>query len=107
MATTTIHQSKPQWRFERPHRVRLFAESVSVTDTISRHQNDIYWAMAKKFAETDRYKWAESNNIKLEWTYDDQAINWNRLCMFYADLTESQYIDYSLRFFNHHDEEWK
>ena len=106
MDTKATQQSKHQWRYERPHRVRLFAENISVTDTFSRHPDEVYWTMAKKFADTDRYKWAESNNIKLEWTYDDQAISWNRLCMFYADLTESQYVDYSLRFFKHR-EDWK
>lgn len=94
-------------RYHRPYRVRLFSSSIPVRETIDLHANEIYWRMANKFKETPQYSWVEDNDIKIDWEYNDTELAWARQCMFYADLTDSEYIDYCLRFFDHHNEAWK
>ena len=106
MDTKASTQSKPQWRYERPHRVRFFTESIHINDATHKHANEIYWDYAKKFSQTPEYAWVEANGIDLQYTVDDRAQDWHKQIRFYGDLSESQYVDYALRFFVHL-EEWK
>lgn len=107
MDTNVTHQSKPQWRFERPHRVRLFAHRKHIKDTLYLTNHAMYIEAAQHFSQTEKYEWAERNNIKLNFDIDDNSVDWFKQIRFYADLTESEYTDYCLRFFNHWDEDWK
>ena len=110
MDTTVTHQSKPQWRFERPHRVRLFAHKEHINNVYNNlstwDDKSLYLKAAELFSKTDRYQWAETNGVRLDFDIDDNSIDWFKQVRFYADLTEEQYVDYSLRFFRHL-EEWK
>lgn len=106
MDTTATHQSKPQWRFERPHRVRFFTESIHINLATNINAKDLYWEVAKKFSETPEYAWVEANGIDLQYAIDDRAQDWHKQVRFYGDLTESQYVDYTLRFFTH-GKDWK
>jgi hypothetical protein len=106
MDTTVTHQSKHQWRYERPYRVRFFTESIHINDAFNKHQNELYWDYAKKFSLTPEYAWVEANDIDLQYDVDSRAQDWHKQIRFYGDLTESQYVDYALRFFVHL-EEWK
>jgi hypothetical protein len=99
-------QSKPQWRYERPHRVRLFTESIHINDAHKMNHKELYWSTANKFSLTPEYQWANDNEIQLDYMVDDSVMAWNKTIIFYADLNESQYVDYALRFFVHR-EEWK
>ena len=104
---TATHQSKPQWRFERPHRVRLFAHRRHINDALRLTTHALYMEAAQHFSQTAKYEWAERNNVKLNFEIDDNTVDWFKQIRFFADLDETQYTDYCLRFFNHHDEEWK
>lgn len=106
MDTKVTEQSKHQWRYDRPHRVRFFVDSIHINDSFNRHANEIYWDYAKKFSQTPVYAWVEANGIDLQYDVDSRAQDWHKQIRFYGDLTESQYVDYALRFFVH-QEEWK
>ena len=106
MAIKISEQSKPQWRYERPHRVRFFVDSVHASYAVNHHDKELYWEMAKKFSQTPEYAWVEANEIDLQYIVDDRAQDWYKQVRFYGDLTEAQYVDYALRFFVH-QEEWK
>lgn len=67
----------------------------------------MYLKAAEQFSQTDKYAWAERNNIKLDFDIDERSVDWFKQVRFYADLSESEYTDYCLRFFHHHDENWK
>jgi hypothetical protein len=107
MDTKATQQSKPQWRYDRPHRVRFFVDSIHANDATRKHANELYWDMAKKFSLTPVYQWVEANGIDLQYTVDDRAQDWHKQIRFYGDLTEAEYVDYALRFFDHHNETWK
>lgn len=105
MDTQITHQSKHQWRYNRPHRVRLFAYRKHINEFKG---NDIlYFEAAKEFSQTNKYSWVENNNVKLAFDIDDLSIDWFKQVRFYADLDEVEYTDYCLRFFDHHNEDWK
>ena len=106
MDTQASQQSKPQWRFERPHRVRLFTEALHIQDASKLGDKEIYWHCANKFSETREYAWASENDIKIEYMIDDQTFSWHKTVIFYANLSEGEYVDYALRFFVHRME-WK
>lgn len=107
MDTQATLQSKPQWRYERPHRVRLFTEALPINDAAKMGAKEIYWHCANKFSDTKEYQWVADNNIKLDYMIDDLTFSWHKIIIFYTDLSESEYVDYCLRFFDHHDEAWK
>lgn len=107
MDTSTTHQSKHQWRFNRPHRVRLFAWRSHISEALKFTTRDMYLRAAEQFSQTDKYVWAERNEVKLAFDIDERSQDWFKQVRFYADLTEEEYTDYCLRFFDHHDEEWK
>lgn len=106
MDTSVIPQSKPTWRYERPHRVRLFRQSLHFHDAYKLNARQIYMHCAEHFSKTDEYRWVEENAIKIDYMSDDLATSWHKTIIFYADLTEAEYVDYALRFFKHL-EEWK
>ena len=106
MDITATQQSKPQWRYERPHRVRLFRQSLHFHDAYKLNTRQIYMHCAEHFSKTDEYRWVEENNIKIDYMSDDLVTSWHKTIIFYADLSESEYVDYALRFFKHL-EEWK
>ena len=107
MDTTVIPQSKQTWRFERPHRVRLFTEAMHFQNASELTTKQIYMHCAKQFSETAEYRWVDENNIKIDFMMDDTTFSWHKTVIFYADLSEAEYVDYALRFFDHHDENWK
>lgn len=108
MTTTQASQaSKPQWRYERPHRVRFFVDSMHSYEALDHTPNSLYWEFAKKFSTTPEYEWVNANEIDLQYVVDDNAMDWFKQVRFYGDLTEAQYVDYCLRFFDHNDEAWK
>lgn len=106
MATNTMSRSQPQWRFERPHRVRLFSQNIHFDQAAKLSKEEVYWQCAENFSKTGEYKWVEDNSIALDYSVDDYLLGWHKVVMFYADLTEEQYVDYALRFFKH-GVEWK
>lgn len=107
MDIQATEQSKPQWRFERPHRVRLFAWRSHINEALKHTTREMYLKAAEQFSQTDKYAWAERNNIKLDYDIDERSVDWFKQVRFYADLTEEEYTDYCLRFFDHHNEDWK
>lgn len=107
MDTRATQQSKRQWRFERPHRVRLFVDQLHINDSFNLSKGELFWFAANKFKETPQYAWAELNDVKINYEVDERAVDWFKQVRFYADLSEVEYVDYCLRFFNHYDENWK
>lgn len=106
MDTLATTQSKHLWRYERPHRVRLFSEAMHFHNAYKLNARQIYLHCAEHFSKTDQYKWVEENSIKIDYMMDDTATSWHKTVIFYADLSEAEYVDYTLRFFRHR-EEWK
>lgn len=109
MATYTTHQSKHQWQSKHPDkfRVRLFRKEIHLSSAVKFNANEIFWQVANEFKSTPVYRWVEDNSIDLKWEEDDHIASWHKLCLLYADLTQPQYVDYVLRFFDHHNEDWK
>ena len=107
MDMTATQQSKHQWRFDRPHRVRLFAWRSHIQEALQTSTQEMYIKAAKQFSQTDKYAWVESNNIKLDFDIDERAVDWFKQIRFFANLNDEEYTDYCLRFFDHHDENWK
>lgn len=107
MDTNVTHQSKPAWRYERPHRVRLFTDPMHFQNASELTTRQIYMHCAEHFSKTDQYRWVEENDIKIEFMMDEYVTSWHKTVIFYADLTEAEYVDYCLRFFDHHNEDWK
>ena len=106
MDTQVTDRSKRQWRYERPHRVRLFTEAMHFQNASELTPKDIYIHCAEHFSKTEQYRWVEDNAIKIDFMMDDLTFSWHKTVIFYADLNESEYVDYCLRFFKHL-EEWK
>jgi hypothetical protein len=107
MATTATQQSKHQWQ-SRPHRVRLFVTAQGLDELFSTSAVEKFHKVVNEFKrkEPSRYQWLEENDVKLDWIEDDYFLSYARKIIIVGDLTESQYIDYILRFFKHL-EEWK
>ena len=106
MDTQVMTASKRQWRYERPHRVRLFSHAIHFNNASELTARQIYLQCAGHFSATDEYRWVEENDIKLDYFFDDNVTSWHKTVLFYADLSEVEYVDYALRFFKHL-EEWK
>lgn len=106
MDIQAMQQSKRQWRYERPHRVRLFNSPIHFNNAAELTTKQVYEHCAEHFSRTDQYRWAVENNIKIEFMMDDHVFSWHKTVIFYTDLNEAEYVDYSLRFFRH-QEEWK
>ena len=104
MDTNHIHQSKHRWQSK--HRVRLYVEHMSSSVAVTKTERESFWDAGEKFKETDQYQWVEDNEIELQWHWNDNPSNWQRSVIFYADLSDAQYVNYSLRFFRDR-EEWK
>lgn len=80
------------------HRVRFFETHLHFEDAVNMDTNEIFWTAADIFKKTDKYQWVESNGIVLQWSNDLGILAWHRQIVFYGDLTERQFIDYTLRF---------
>ena len=80
------------------HRVRFFKTHLHFQDAVSMDTGRMFWAAAEVFKETDQYQWVENNGIELQWSNDLGSLAWHRQIVFYGDLTERQFIDYTLRF---------
>lgn len=108
MAMNHSQALKQQWQSKKPdtHRVRLFKDEIHLGDVTDMHPNEVFWKVANKFKETPEAKWVDENDIEIKWAEDDHYLSWHKVMMIYADLTERQYVDYSLRFFVHQTE-WK
>jgi len=87
--------------------VRFFFEALHYDDVYMKHPKEIFWMVADKFKTTAQAQWVEENDIELQWMEDDNFASWHKVGIIYGDLTEAQYVDYSLRFFDHHKEDWK
>jgi hypothetical protein len=108
MDITATQASKHQWQ-SKPHRVRFFITAQGLEELFSATKVEKFHKVIKEFKhkEPGRYSWIESNDVKLEWMEDDHYLSYARRIVILGDLTEAQYIDYSLRFFDHHNEVWK
>ena len=104
---TATHQLKRQWQFERPHRVRLFIDQIHINEAINLSEAKLFWKVANKFKETAQYQWVESREIELKCEIDDLSVDWFKQIRFFANLSEAEYADYCLRFFDHWNEAWK
>ena len=90
------------------HRVRFFTTSQGMDELISATKVEKFHKVIDEFKrkEPSRYSWLEENNVKLEWAEDDYHLAYARRIIIHSDLTEAQYIDYTLRFFKY-GKEWK
>ena len=108
MDTDHMTVSKPQWQ-SKPHRVRFFITSQGVEELFSATKVEKFYKVVDEFKrkQPERYRWLEDNDVKLDWIEDDFYLSYARKIIIIGDLTEAQYIDYSLRFFDHYNEAWK
>jgi hypothetical protein len=108
MAMNHSQALKHQWQSKKPdtHRVRLYKDEIHLNEVTTMHPNQIFWHVANKFKETEVAAWVELNEIEIKWMEDDHLMSWHKALLIYADLTERQYTEYTLRFFQHM-EEWK
>jgi hypothetical protein len=108
MAMTHSQTLKNQWQAKKPdtHRVRFFTKMMDMDYVVNLHNNEIFWKIAEEFKLTPQAQWVEDNDIKLAFMEDEIYYAWGKMCLIYGDITEKQYVDYSLRFFKH-AEEWK
>jgi hypothetical protein len=89
------------------HRVRLFKYYVHANDVVMKSERELFWLAAEKFQETEKYKWIDTNTVALQYQADDAVISWFKRIIFYADLTEEQFINYTLQFYKHGEEDWR
>jgi hypothetical protein len=106
MAMNHTQALKHQWQSKKPdtHRVRFFTSTF--TDDVDTQMSDRFWRIAEEFKLTPQAEWVKDNDITLAWMEDDIYYSFGKMCIIYGDLTERQYVDYSLRFFQH-QAEWK
>lgn len=88
-------------------RVRFFTHDIHANDAFNKSSQEIFWLAAEKFQETDKYKWVEENSVKLQYDVDDLTLSWFKRVMFYANLDETQYVNYTLRFFKQSEDDWR
>jgi len=108
MAMNHTQALKHRWQSKEAntHRVRFFTHLIDMDRMLTESKVEKFRQVANEFKKTDQYRWVEDNDIKLEWMEDDVHFAYNKMVILYADITEAQYVDYSLRFFRHR-EEWK
>lgn len=94
-------------RPENSHRVRFFTHLIPVDSLIDDTKIERFRQVANAFKKTGQYQWVEDNDVKLKWMEDDVHYAYSKMVILYSDLTEAQFVDYSLRFFDHHNEAWK
>jgi hypothetical protein len=88
------------------HRVRFFTKMVDIDEASDMHNNEIFWKVAEEFKLTPQAQWVDDNDIKLAFMEGEIYYTWGKMCIIYGDITERQYVDYSLRFFVHQTD-WK
>ena len=108
MVTNIIQKSKHQWqsKLENTHRVRFFTTQLEIDEMFTITKADKFHKVADAFKETPQYRWVEENDVTLGWMEDDSYLAWKKQIIIYGDLTEAQYVDYTLRFFKHRTD-WK
>lgn len=89
------------------HRIRLFTKTVNDHKITPKSYEERFWHIVKDFAGSPRYQWVEDNNVSLEWFEDERYLGLGGFYMLYCDVDDKLYTDYMLRFFDHHDEQWK
>ena len=92
---------------DKKYRVRFLTHHEKDYNKLLKSGKEQFWTVAELFKETPKHQWVENNDIKLQWHEDDVYIGYGRQYIIYADLNETQYTEYSLRFFNPNIEEWK
>lgn len=97
---------KHQWQPETTHRVRFFTTQLEIDEMFTITKVEKFHKVTDAFKETPQYQWVEDNDITLGWMEDSSYIAWKKQVIIYGDLTEAQYVDYTLRFFRHRTE-WK
>jgi hypothetical protein len=93
---TSQYYSKPKPK--NCHRVVFYTEKLHFDETLGMNNDQVFWEVANKFKNTREYAWVEDNAVALQWATDNTVLMWHRQVMFYGDLTERQYVDYTLRF---------
>jgi len=89
------------------YRVRFFTHQENdYSNIVTKSKERQFWDVAELFKETPQYSWIENNDVELQWHEDDVYVGYGKQYIIYADLNESQYTDYGLRFFRHMAE-WK
>jgi hypothetical protein len=88
------------------HRVRFFSIGLNAEKTYTMPKVEKFNMVVNEFKQQPQYLWVEENDVKLNWMEDDDTMAWYKQIIIYGDLTESQYVDYALRFFKH-GKEWK
>ena len=108
MAMNHSQALKHRWQSKEvnTHRVRFFTKMVDMNEVSGLHNNVIFWKIAEEFKLTPQAQWVEDNGIELAWMEDEIYYAWGKMCIIYGDITERQYVDYSLRFFVHQTD-WK
>lgn len=108
MAMNRSQALKHRWQSKEvnTHRVRFFTKMVDMDEVADLHNNEIFWKVAEEFKLTPQAQWVDDNDIKLAFMEGEIYYAWGKMCIIYGDITERQYVDYSLRFFVH-SEEWK
>jgi len=86
------------------HRVRLFVYE----DKNNLDKDELFWKVADLFQQSDKYQWAVSAGIKLNYDVHDNR-KWvdGSHVLIYADLDDAKYSDYILNFYEFEKEDWK
>lgn len=82
------------------YRTRFFSYDIPIVTAHQLSDNEIFWTAANVFRDDAIYQWVEDNNISLQYDVDNLTLSWFKRVTFYADLTEVQYISYTLSFYN-------
>ena len=89
------------------HRVRLFKHvDTDINEFVNDSKDVFFWKVANQFKETAQYQWVEDNRVTLQYQSDDIYTAFGKSAVIYADVDESLYLDYALRFFRP-NQEWK
>jgi len=99
---------KHQWQssIKPTHRVRFFTTPIDFLEVAYISKTEKFNQVVELFKKQPQFNWVAENDVKLHWMEDDQYVAWHKTVTIYGDLTESQYVDYALRFFKH-GRDWK
>lgn len=89
-------QLKHQWQSKQIilHRYKISWESLGGL----LYDQPLMVAAIDSFKNTPKHLWVEQNNIKLHYYTNDQVEEFSREIVFYADVSEREFVDYTLRF---------
>jgi hypothetical protein len=80
------------------YRVILYLDKIHMLDSMHMNKNQVFWEAARAFKTTLQYAWVENNGIQLQWAEDENILAWHKQVVFYADVDEQLFVDYTLRF---------